>query len=159
MYTCVAWQSDCSDNCNGFSQGRSQHYPSLLAFSLNQMPQRYDIWLVNVRKIIPIVTGISTVSKIYQVMEPIQNVSENFTFERRPETLNNLKIININNIKSLCRNVNDWLSVHNSINLVDFQLDAQNSYLFIYNAFLKILYMFRALPCSSSGVYVVIVYM
>jgi len=37
------------------------------------------------------------------------------------------------------------------ITLVDFQLDAQNSYLFIYNAFIKILYMFRALPCSSSG--------
>ena len=35
--------------------------------------------------------------------------------------------------------------------LVDFQLDAQNSYLFIYNTFIKILYMFRALPCSSSG--------
>jgi hypothetical protein len=27
----------------------------------------------------------------------------------------------------------------------------QNSYLFIYNTFIKILYMFRALPCSSSG--------
>jgi len=35
--------------------------------------------------------------------------------------------------------------------LVDFQLDAQNSYLFIYNTFIKILYMFQALPCSSSG--------
>jgi hypothetical protein len=34
--------------------------------------------------------------------------------------------------------------------LVDFQLDEQNSYLFIYNTFIKILYMFRALPCSSS---------
>ena len=32
-----------------------------------------------------------------------------------------------------------------------FQLDAQNSYLFTYNTFIKILYMFRALPCSSSG--------
>jgi len=32
---------------------------------------------------------------------------------------------------------------------VDLQLDAQNSYLFIYNTFIKILYMFRALPCSS----------
>jgi len=38
-----------------------------------------------------------------------------------------------------------------SITLVDFQLDAQNSYLFIYNTFIKILYMFRALPCASSG--------
>jgi hypothetical protein len=35
--------------------------------------------------------------------------------------------------------------------LVDLQLDAQNSYLFIYTIFIKILYMFRALPCSSSG--------
>ena len=37
------------------------------------------------------------------------------------------------------------------VTLVDFQLDAQNSYLFTYNTFIKILYMFRALPCSSSG--------
>ena len=35
--------------------------------------------------------------------------------------------------------------------LVDLQLDAQNSYLFTYNTFIKILYMFRALPCSSLG--------
>ena len=47
--------------------------------------------------------------------------------------------------------LDDWLTVHRSITLVDFQLDAQNSYLFIYNTFIKILYMFRALPCSSSG--------
>ena len=38
-----------------------------------------------------------------------------------------------------------------NLTLVDFQLDAQNSYLFINNTFIKILYMFRALPCSSSG--------
>jgi len=37
------------------------------------------------------------------------------------------------------------------LTLVDFQLDAQNSYLFTYNTCIKILYMFRALPCSSSG--------
>ena len=47
--------------------------------------------------------------------------------------------------------LDDWLTVHRSITLVDLQLDAQNSYLFIYNTFIKILYMFRALPCSSSG--------
>jgi hypothetical protein len=48
--------------------------------------------------------------------------------------------------------LDDWLTVlHRSITLVDFQLDAQNSYLFKYNTFIKILYMFRALPCSSSG--------
>ena len=36
--------------------------------------------------------------------------------------------------------------------LVDFQIDAQILiYLFIYNTFIKILYMFRALSCSSSG--------
>ena len=35
--------------------------------------------------------------------------------------------------------------------LVNLQLDAQNSCLFTYNTFIKILYMFRALPCSSSG--------
>ena len=35
--------------------------------------------------------------------------------------------------------------------LVDLQLDAQNSYLFTYNTFIKIIYIFRALPCSSSG--------
>ena len=45
-----------------------------------------------------------------------------------------------------------WLTVlHRSISLIDLQLDAQNSYLFTYNTFIKILYMFRALPCSSSG--------
>ena len=36
------------------------------------------------------------------------------------------------------------------ITVVNFQLDAQNCYLFIYT-FIKILHMFRALPCSSSG--------
>jgi hypothetical protein len=38
-----------------------------------------------------------------------------------------------------------------NVTLADFQLDAQNSYLFTYNTFIKLLYMFRALPCSSSG--------
>jgi hypothetical protein len=37
------------------------------------------------------------------------------------------------------------------VTLVDLQLDAQNSRLFTCNTFIKILYMFRALPCSSSG--------
>jgi len=35
--------------------------------------------------------------------------------------------------------------------LVDLQLDAQNSHIFTYNTFIKIPYMFRALPRSSSG--------
>jgi hypothetical protein len=41
--------------------------------------------------------------------------------------------------------------VHLSITLINLQPDAQNSYLFTYNTFIKILYMFRTLPCSSSG--------
>jgi hypothetical protein len=48
-------------------------------------------------------------------------------------------------------NLDYWLTVHHSITLVDFRLDAQNSCLFAYNKFIKILYMFQALPCSSSG--------
>jgi len=40
---------------------------------------------------------------------------------------------------------------HHNITLIDFQLDVQNSYLFVYNTFIKILYLFRELPCSSSG--------
>ena len=48
--------------------------------------------------------------------------------------------------------LDDWLTVlHCSITLVGLQLDAQNSYLFTYNTFIKIPYIFRALPCSSSG--------
>jgi hypothetical protein len=47
--------------------------------------------------------------------------------------------------------LDEWLTVHRSITLVDLQLDAQNSYLLTYNTFIKILYMFRALPCLSSG--------
>ena len=46
--------------------------------------------------------------------------------------------------------LDDWLTVHRSVTLVDLQLDAQDSYLFTYNTFIKILYMFRTLPCSSS---------
>ena len=48
-------------------------------------------------------------------------------------------------------NLDDWLTMHRSITLVVLQLDAQNSYLFTYNTFIKIFYMFRALLCSSSG--------
>jgi hypothetical protein len=49
--------------------------------------------------------------------------------------------------------------VNRSITLVDLQLDAQNSYLFTYNTFIKIVYMFRAIPVHLQEVYVVIVYM
>jgi len=57
------------------------------------------------------------------------------------------------NVTKLSRQktLDDWLTVHRSITLFDLQIDAQNSYLFTYNKFNKILYMFRALPCSSSG--------
>jgi hypothetical protein len=48
-------------------------------------------------------------------------------------------------------NIDDSLTVYRSITLVDLQLDVQNFYLFTYNTFIKILYMFRALLCSSSG--------
>jgi hypothetical protein len=41
-------------------------------------------------------------------------------------------------------NHDDWFTVH-------LQIDEQDSYLFTYNTFIKILYMFLALPCSSSG--------
>ena len=43
------------------------------------------------------------------------------------------------------------LLILKGITLVYLQLDAQNSYLFTYNTFIKILYMFRALSCSSLG--------
>jgi hypothetical protein len=49
------------------------------------------------------------------------------------------------------KSFDDWLTMHRSITLFDLQLDAQNSYLFTYNTFIKILYMFQALPHSSSG--------
>ena len=42
--------------------------------------------------------------------------------------------------------------MHRSITVVSFQLDAQNYlFIYIYNTFIKILYMFRAVRCSSSG--------
>jgi len=51
--------------------------------------------------------------------------------------------------------------------LVNLQLDTQNSYIFTYNTFIKILYMFRALPCLSSEglrrnctyIYIIYIYM
>jgi len=42
--------------------------------------------------------------------------------------------------------LNSWV-----LTMFDLQLDAQNSCLLAYNTFIKILYMFQALPCSSSG--------
>jgi hypothetical protein len=43
-----------------------------------------------------------------------------------------------------------WTATTFTLTLVDFQLGAQNSYLFTCNTFIKILHMFLALPCSSS---------
>jgi len=40
--------------------------------------------------------------------------------------------------------------MHRIITLVNFQLDEKIFIYFVYNTFIKILYMFRALPCSSS---------
>jgi len=56
-----------------------------------------------------------------------------------------------NHDKTHLGHLDDRLTVHSSTTLVDFQIDAQHSYLFTYNTFIKILYMFRALPYSSSG--------
>ena len=62
----------------------------------------------------------------------------------------NLAIIYIKPL-IICQFFYGWLTVHRIPTLVNFQIFAQNSYLFIYNTFIKILYMFRSLPCSSSG--------
>jgi hypothetical protein len=60
----------------------------------------------------------------------------------------NMTEFNLERLLTAAVNLDDWLTVHRSITLIDLQLDAQNSYLF---TFIKILYMFRALPCSSLG--------
>jgi len=46
--------------------------------------------------------------------------------------------ININFNNFFQKILDDWLTVNRSITLVDLQLDAQNSYLFTYNRFIKI---------------------
>ena len=57
--------------------------------------------------------------------------------------------------------LDDWLTVYRSITLVNFQLDAQNSYLFAYNTrhLLKSSTRFEHYPAHLQEVYVVIVYM
>jgi hypothetical protein len=40
-------------------------------------------------------------------------------------------------LKEVMLRKDDWLTVHRSTTLVDFQLHAQNSYLFTYNIFIK----------------------
>ena len=48
--------------------------------------------------------------------------------------------IHIKTPKNLRLHLDDWLTVlHRSINLVGFQLDAKNSYLFTYNTFINTL--------------------
>jgi hypothetical protein len=59
-------------------------------------------------------------------------------------------ILNYSNIYISNNNFDRYNKAHKAT-LVDLQLDAQNSYLFTYNTFIKILYMFQALLCSSSG--------
>jgi hypothetical protein len=61
-------------------------------------------------------------------------------------TQNRLFIMNSHQQDAAFRFVTQYI-----VTLVDVQLDAPNSYLFTYNTFIKILYVFRALPCSSSG--------
>ena len=61
-----------------------------------------------------------------------------------------LKLV-VHKLTTLKVYLDDWLTVHHSITMADLQLDAQNSCLLTYNTFIKTLYMFRALPCSSSG--------
>jgi len=60
-----------------------------------------------------------------------------------------MKVVTVKDI--IYANLDDCLRVHRSVTLIDLQLDTKNSYLFTYNTFIKILYMFQALPCSSSG--------
>jgi hypothetical protein len=58
----------------------------------------------------------------------------------------------IKQIRHLKLCFDDWLTVHRSITSVNFQLDAKNYlFIYIYNTFIKILYMFRAVRCLSSG--------
>ena len=54
-------------------------------------------------------------------------------------------------LQNQVNSLDDCVTVHRSTTLFDLLLDAQNSHLFAYNIFIKTLYMFRALPCSSSG--------
>jgi hypothetical protein len=44
-----------------------------------------------------------------------------------------------NNTQQRNFDLDDWLAVHSNITLVDLQLNANNSYLFTYNTFIKIL--------------------
>jgi len=57
------------------------------------------------------------------------------------------------------QHLDDWLTVHHSITLVDLQFDAQTSCLFTYNTLIKILYMFRAYPAHLQEVHFAIEYM
>jgi hypothetical protein len=62
-------------------------------------------------------------------------------------------------MKHVFMNLDDWLTVHRSITLVDLQLDAKNSYLFTYNTFKKFYTCFEHYPAQLQENYVVIIYM
>jgi len=63
-------------------------------------------------------------------------------------------------VEQLIADLDDWLTVHRSITLVNFQLDAQNSYLFIYTIhLLQSSTCFEHCSAHLQEVYVVIVYM
>jgi len=91
--------------------------------------------------------------KILIYLHIIHLLKSSTCFEQYPARLQEVYIVTVYMQPCLfsIANLDDWLTVHRSITLVDLQLDAQNSYLFTYNTFIKILYMFRALPSSSSG--------
>jgi len=53
--------------------------------------------------------------------------------------------------KTYYTNLDDWLTVqHRSITLVNFQLDAQNSYLFIY-IYIYIIHLLKFSTCFEHG--------
>ena len=89
-------------------------------------------------------------------LEPMTPMSKGLQTEHPSDSAvlqTGVKVLKITCVCSLnySARLDDWLTMHRSITLVDLQLDAQNSYLFTYNTFIKILYILRALPCSSSG--------
>jgi len=45
--------------------------------------------------------------------------------------------------------LDDWLTAHYNITLVELQLDAQNSCLFTYNTFINVLYVNKPEFCAS----------
>jgi len=73
--------------------------------------------------------------------------------------IRNFSVISGTEIETFYVHLGDWLTVHRSITLFDLQLEAQNSYLFTYNTFIKSSTCFEPYPAHLQEVYVVIVYM